>query len=536
MKSFRYLTFSVLGLGLGLGACAAPHDEAGVASADVVAATGASLTETACADFAPVKKNLGSLEPSAFAAATAGLRCATLEVPEHRAAPGRRIALPIVVVKASDAPRPPGPPLVMITGGPVTPSTNFLGALVPGTAFSALRQGRDVVLVGERGEEGADPHLACPELDGLVDRIFGDDGQVHPISGKDRLPKLAACHDRLTAQGIDVGAYDVLEMAGDVHDAVIALGYPRYSLYGVSFGTGLSQSIAKLYPSEVEAVVLDSPVTFWDAKDEAHALTGNIHLDAARSSTDAWRTLFASCIADATCNGKHPNLEATFRAMLKSFDDAPLAVSVPHAGGAATWNVHGDIVHGFLTNQFNATAIPLLPSIIEGLLARDPGVLSQIEPLLVATLDPGPDASSGLTHSVDCSGWSFVSSSDMPTAQVDELVQRYSFPFIRQELDECAQVWNVPRVRDAWPGFAEPLESSTLPVLILPGKYDANTHPFKAEQIHAKLPHSFVHTVPDRGHVTISDCPIAMMNAFLGDPAHGDPDARCLDAMTVAWR
>jgi hypothetical protein len=42
--------------------------------------------------------------------------------------------------------------------------------------------------------------------------------------------------------------------------------------------------------------------------------------------------------------------------------------------------------------------------------------------------------------------------------------------------------------------------------------------------------------VPDRGHVTISDCPIAMMNAFLGDPSHGDPDASCLATMTTNWQ
>jgi hypothetical protein len=31
-------------------------------------------------------------------------------------------------------------------------------------------------------------------------------------------------------------------------------------------------------------------------------------------------------------------------------------------------------------------------------------------------------------------------------------------------------------------------------------------------------------------------CPIAMMNAFLADPTHGDPDASCLASMTTKWQ
>jgi pimeloyl-ACP methyl ester carboxylesterase len=519
-----------------LSACSALTDgERG--SEDVTSGSGATIED--CATFAPTRAILAAAAPDE----AAKLTCATLSMPERRTPrSARTVKLSYVVAKATRTnvlQLAPPTPLVMVAGGPSAPSTDLLALLLPGGAFARIRRDRDVILVAERGEEHATPQLSCEELDALVPTMFGADGQLALLTEDRVLAATEACAKRHAAAGVDLGAYNAREMAADVRDAVHAAGFERFSVWGASFGAGLAQLIAKLYPKEVVSLVLDSPLLFSKEPNDEHMLTGNVHLDTARAVNDAFQTLFDECKKDVDgCHARFGDLEAKLHTLLDDFDAHPADMPVPGRNGEGTFNyrVTGQVVYQQLVSAFaDATMVKLMPRLIAGLATRDPTTLAIIGAQIAKTVVPAPDVSSGLTLSVDCSGWSFADEHALPTKGVDDIARRYMTPVWALELRQCARAWHVPHLEDSWHGFAKPLEDGALPALIFAAKYDAVSHPYKAEQIHGYLPRSFVHVVPDRGHIaSIHDCAARMMSAFLSDPSK-DPNATCLALMTPTF-
>jgi pimeloyl-ACP methyl ester carboxylesterase len=520
--------------GMLLLACAtAPEDVDSDENQLTEAPSGVRSNQQDCRKFAPLKAVLSAPEQAD------SLVCAKMTVPERRSPRSKRnveiswvVAKATTEAKAGDRPAP----LVVINGGPATPSTDLLSLVIPGGPFEGVRRDRDVIFVAERGVEYATPQLSCAELDELVPSMFGDDGIVRPIEDDLKIAAVAACSKRHAAAGIDLSAYNVREMAEDVHDAVRAAGYEKFSVWGVSFGTGLAQQIAKLFPQDVASIILDSPTVFWDEVDEEHRLMGNPSLDVARSIAAAFKTLFDECRADTTgCNARHPDLENTMRAMLQDFDERPLDLPVEHDGRTFTMKVTGEIVYQQLQNGFSEKLIPHLPRIIDGLRARDEEAVALIGKQILSSLVPPPDVYSGLVRSVYCSGWAFAD--PRPGLESgDDLVKRYLAGYLTLDYRMCSSAWRVPRLQKTWPAFNEPLESNSLPALLFPGKFDPNTHPFKAEQIKKHLPRSFVHVAQDHGHVSaVNECGGKMIAAFLRNPSK-DPDSTCFDAMTPKFQ
>ena len=76
----------------------------------------------------------------------------------------------------------------------------------------------------------------------------------------------AACADRLTAEGIDVDGYTVLEVVDDIEAARRALGYDRINFESGSYGTRLAQIYTWRYPDTVHRnamVAVNPPGRFW---------------------------------------------------------------------------------------------------------------------------------------------------------------------------------------------------------------------------------------------------------------------------------
>jgi pimeloyl-ACP methyl ester carboxylesterase len=76
----------------------------------------------------------------------------------------------------------------------------------------------------------------------------------------------AACADRLTAEGIDLDGYTVLEVVDDIEAACRALGYDRINLESGSYGTPLAQIYTWRYPETVHRnamVGVNPPGRFW---------------------------------------------------------------------------------------------------------------------------------------------------------------------------------------------------------------------------------------------------------------------------------
>lgn len=142
-------------------------------------------------------------------------------------------------------------PVVYLAGGP--------GGSGVGTArgprwpvFERIQRETDVLLLDQRGTGLSDPPPTCP----YVHRF--DDAQ--PMERDTALAALrdtaARCVAHWRRKGIDLAAYTTAESAGDIEYLRRAMGLPRISLWGMSYGTHLALASVRLHGAGIDRVVL----------------------------------------------------------------------------------------------------------------------------------------------------------------------------------------------------------------------------------------------------------------------------------------
>src|SRR5262249_53599616 len=94
--------------------------------------------------------------------------CYRLAVPESRDHPGRRVLTLPVAVLSVPAPRRHADPIVYLTGGPGSAVGLYPDAMKewwPYIGTVPWLQGRDLILMDQRGAGLAEPSLDCPEIE-----------------------------------------------------------------------------------------------------------------------------------------------------------------------------------------------------------------------------------------------------------------------------------------------------------------------------------------------------------------------------------
>ncbi len=180
--------------------------------------------------------------------------CGTLIVPENRYDQNSRlIALPVKRIRASG--NNPAEPIFYLTGGPGMSNMDY-------SRVQWFHEHHDIVLVGYRGVDGT-VYLGCPEVDEAM-------GAGLPLLSREGMAAqgqaYAACAERLTAEGVDLDGYTLLEVVDDVEAARRALGYERINLESGSYGTRLAQIYTWRYPERVHRnamVAVNPPGRFW---------------------------------------------------------------------------------------------------------------------------------------------------------------------------------------------------------------------------------------------------------------------------------
>ena len=195
-----------------------------------------------------------TFEPYAFQTLEHGIidaEVAFLDVPARHAAPEsasmrlRVVRLPATGGDGSAA------PVVYLAGGPGGSGVGTArGARWP--VFDQMRQHADVLLFDQRGTGESNPPPACPHTHRF------DDAQ--PLQRDEALAALrsaaARCVAYWQAQGIDLAAYTSAESADDIEALRVALGAPKLSLWGMSYGTHLAMATLRRHGASIERVVL----------------------------------------------------------------------------------------------------------------------------------------------------------------------------------------------------------------------------------------------------------------------------------------
>ncbi|MFI9759742.1 alpha/beta hydrolase [Streptomyces sp. NPDC051963] len=192
------------------------------------------------------------------------VECGRIDVPLDRHHPeGPRLTIAVSRVPASGTPAERRGILLVNPGGPGgsgLPYAVTKRAKLP----ESVRRSYDVIGFDPRGVGRSSP-VGCGDMGGLFDSPGADPVPASPTAERAYLASLRdMAHDCATGAG-DVLPYLSTERTAYDMDAVrAALGEPRTSFLGVSYGSHLGAAYAALFPRRVGRMVLDSVVGPWD--------------------------------------------------------------------------------------------------------------------------------------------------------------------------------------------------------------------------------------------------------------------------------
>ena len=448
------------------------------------------------------------LGPTTLDGAALGFECGYVVVPLRHAEPdGATIRLPVAVRRATaGAPDP----LLLAQGGPGGDAFKVFSILVQPTGD--LSTSRDIVIFNQRGTPYAEPELTCPETDAaLADILAADSEEGERLYNE----AMAACYDRLLAEGIDLSAFNSLENAADVPLIARALGYDEYNFYGVSYGTLLGLHLMRNHPEGLRSVILDSVVP----------PDVNFLSEIAASEDRVFGEVFAACAADPACAAAYPNLEARFYALVAQYDQLPVDMTLTDPETGQSYDTYLD-GRGLRSVLYQLLYVPrmaaVLPSVIANIEAGDLRYLEAMWPLLVFD----QLVAEGMYNSVICAEDADIDVAAVPLDGVRPEIAATAVDSLQSIIDGCAR-WQVEPLP---PSVDDPVVSD-IPTLLLSGRFDPVTPPAFAAVAAVGLSNATNLVDPTAAHGVAfqNDCINGIILDFLADPS-APPDSSCLAA------
>lgn len=471
------------------------------------AATGPATSDSAAT------RHFGAIafEPCSLPGVTGGqstqAQCATLQVPENRAAPdGRRIGLNIawLPVEKGDG---SGDPVFFLAGGPGQAATEH--AATVDAALREVRKQRDVILIDQRGTGKSNP-LTC----------LGADGKELPIDGLDAAdPQALATYARRCAQSLvnkaDPRFYTTTQAVQDLDAVRAALGVATINLVGVSYGTRVAQQYAARYPEHTRAFVLDGvvPNDLVVGGEFAHTFENALALQTAQ------------CRKLPACRQRYPtDLRAQLRQVMATLTAAPVEVDYrdPGTGQSKRDTLTADTVTGLaFMFSYAPQSAALLPLVIDEADHGRYGPLMSLAQLMTQSV--GGQMSRGMQWSVICAEDADRSRDDASAADTVLGAQ-----VARMFFAACPAWPTGTRPAD----FTAPLRSA-VPALLLSGELDPVTPPRYGERVLAGLNQGRHQVLRGQGHnVSGIGCMPKLLGQFFESADARALDMKCLDTLT----
>jgi len=434
-------------------------------------------------------------------------QCASFEVPEDPAnADGRRIALNIAWLRATQDGAAQEDPVFFIAGGPGQSAVQVWPQIDP--AFAEVRKQRHVVLVDQRGTGGSNP-LECDRT-GLAE-LGGDvDKALQALVG------LAEECAREVADRADTRLYTTTDAVADLEAVRQAIGAGQINLVGGSYGTRVAQQYAKQYPQHVRSIVLDgvAPNDLVVGGEFAHTFEDALQLQA------------EGCQALPACAERFPqDPKAQLRLLVERLAQAPVEVEYrdPTSGESLKGRVDAGTVTSlaFMFSYMPQTAA-LLPLVLDEAAQGRYAPLKSLSELMGRSTAGA--MASGMQWSVLCA--EDADRYDEGSANADGTVLG----------PQVAQMFFAPC--SAWPhgsrpqDFTAPLRSD-VPALLLSGELDPVTPPRFGARVLEGLPNGRHLVLRGQGHGTLGlGCMPRVLGQFLESADAAALDTRCLDSMS----
>ena len=448
------------------------------------------LAAVLLATTAAAQRPAPNLQPCRIPGYDGEAQCGTLEVPENRDRPdGRKVSLNIVLVPAT-APGKAREAVTFFGGGPGQAATDFGGWVASG--WAAARDTRDFVFVDQRGT-GKSSRLDCPLRNAADPQSY--------IDGFISAPLAAACLDSLSRER-DLTRYGYADLAHDIEDVRVAMGYDRLNLWGGSYGTRAAQVYARMYPQNVRSIVLHGlvPAEFLQPADYA------VDTDASLAG------LFAECAASPECHAAFPDPARELREVSARLERERGSAEIldPTLGRRVRLTISRDdfaeIIRRMMYDPTVARLVPLFVHRAHG---------GDFRPIIRQALRDrrGMETGSawGLYLAITCTeDVPFIDQAAAAAARSRTLLGDYR---IREQAAACRGWPRAPLPAN----YHQPVRSE-LPVLLLSGELDPVTPPRWAEMAAAAFPNHLHVVVPGGAH------------GF-----EGMPGVECVDSLTVRF-
>ncbi|MBN2804065.1 MAG: alpha/beta fold hydrolase [Deltaproteobacteria bacterium] len=417
----------------------------------------------------------------------ADVYCGFLTVPEDYSKPdGKTIRLAVARL-ISDGSDVQDDPIVYLEGGPGGSALETLSYLYD--TFSEFAQNRDVILFDQRGTGFSEPDMSCA-FDDIQDEFFDTDVDA----------LLTQCRDELVGDGVGLKFYNSQTNAHDVDSLRKALGYKKWNLWGISYGTRLALTVLRDYPGEVRSAIIDSTVP----------LEVNLFESLGANAQNAFELLFNECEIETECNSYYPDL---MNHLLEALDKLDASPKILNLSDGTPFDLTGTIVMNVLFQiMYSAEDLIYMPMLVNEIYNEDyENVLSIIEQISMQ----GSGVSTGMYLSVNCAEeYAYIDQDNFDTI-TENLYQRFVTDFGIDEYESPCEIWNVPPA----PKKENSPVVSDLPVLVMSGYFDPITPPAWGEMIHKNLKNSQFFIFNNGSHGTsISICGTKMALNFLDSP------------------
>ena len=436
-----------------------------------------------------------------------------MKVPEIAANPdGRTIELAVAVFKCQ-AESSTHEPLVLCAGGPGSSNIDtFVPALTGGLGKLFLNN-RDVVVIESRGLKYSRPNLILPGFEelqiSLLDKNLTADETIDLY-----LDKVKSSYDQYTEDGVNLSAFNSLEISNEIAYVMDKLEYPKFSMFGTSYGTMVAQYLLMNHSDRLAAVVMNGTMDF---------NRGGYHMHT--SLVETLDSIFEKCRNDPSLNKAYPDLKSRFLELIKRLNEHPETIEAQYAGDGKTYEIalNGSRLSLWLFHQMYAnTQIPLtIHKLVSGdysEIIKSPGMIF-----------PLPDFSMGLSLCVFLSETPDIKPEDIPVdGEYSDLIKGTATTWF------TPYFWN--QAKDIWKVDAMPADKSfttDVPILMFSGEMDYLCLPSYAKEFAAKQKNAHLYIFKGVAHspIDVGECGIMMMKQFLDNPAEA-PDGSCVDKFT----
>ncbi|WP_299521616.1 alpha/beta fold hydrolase [Winogradskyella sp.] len=437
-----------------------------------------------------------------------------LQVPENRSTSNSKtIEIPVYIFKSRN-PNPQPDPIIYTVGGPgysTMPSAQYM-------KYYRYLDDRDFILVEQRGNYYAKPHLGCPEW---AEAVAKSNHPNFDEQQSDQLFNDAAkrCRNRLTNKNIDLNGYNTNEIAADINDLANALGIEHYNLLTISYSTKIAQVLLRDYPNRIRSVVMDSPLPLEVSYDEESVL----------NLLETVKKVLDDCAHDPDCNAVFPNLKTRFFSFLREKTQNPLTVDIenPEDGSIETFKLKGsDLMNIFsLASTSEVSNIPLeINKILEGDLSS---VSYYLQSLLKQS--PGDGSGRGMRLSVWCAEEYPFTSQEVVARETNRYPEVAGLSPAITEASVC-DIWGVKKVS----AIENKAIKTDIPVLLINGEYDELTPIKWAQNMLPNLENSYHIIFKGWKHTPTTywdnPCGMEVANAFFNNP-NAKPNPQCFETI-----